>query len=77
VPGFFLFSGEKLREVREDADLTREELALAAHLSFPMIAALEYGQRSPSVPALLRLASAAGVEPGDLVEESPFEAAAR
>ncbi len=76
MPGFFVFSGEKLRGIRESADLSREELALAADLSFQMIAALEYGNRSPSLPALLRLATALDVAASDLVEEGPFEAVA-
>jgi len=78
VPGFFIFSGGKLREAREHQGLSREQLAVASRLSFQMIAALEYGYRRPSRPALMRLAAALGVSPRVLLEEDPeFEAVAR
>jgi len=76
VPGFFAFSGEKLRALREEQDRSREQLAIDADLSFVMIAALEYGYRSPSKAALERLAGALGVSPADLVVPDPDLAAA-
>jgi transcriptional regulator with XRE-family HTH domain len=78
VPGFFVFSPAKFRAARERDDLSREQLAVASRLSFQTIASLEYGYRQPSKAALLRLATALGVSPGDLLEEDlDLEAVAR
>ncbi len=71
MPGFFVFSGSKLREARENEDLSREQLSVASRLSYQMIASLEYGYRRPSKAALLRLAAALGVSPREFLEEDP------
>jgi transcriptional regulator with XRE-family HTH domain len=79
MPGFFVFSGAKLRAVRERVGLSREELALAAELAASSITVLENGYRGPSRAALIRLADALGVSPRELVDEDPAfsEAVAR
>ena len=77
MPGFFAFSGTKLREARERAGKSRELLAVEAQLSYNMITLCERGYRSPSRSALLRIAAALGVPPSELVESDPdFEAIA-
>lgn len=68
LSGFFVFSGTKLRETRETQGLTREQLAVAAQLSFQMVASLEYGSRQPSKAAVLRLAAALGCSPVELLD---------
>lgn len=78
MPGFFVFSGQQLRDVRERLDMSREQLAIASALSASSIAALEAGWRSPSRAALLRLAKALGVSPSELIAADPmFQGVAR
>jgi transcriptional regulator with XRE-family HTH domain len=74
----FIFSGEKLREERERKRLSREQLALTSGLSASSITAFETGWRRPSRAALLRMATALGVSPRNLVDPDPaFSAVAR
>ncbi len=76
MPGFFIFSGELLREAREGQHMSREQLAIASHLSASAITVYENGYRSPSRAAILRLAAALGVDPRALVVDDPmFEVA--
>jgi transcriptional regulator with XRE-family HTH domain len=78
MPGFFVFSGAKLRDARERAGQSREQLALAADLTASTISVYENGYRGPSRAALIRLAEALGVSPRQLVDDDPtFEAVAR
>ena len=67
----FVFSGQRLREVREAQDKPRELLALESDLAASTITALETGHAKPSRAALLRLATALGVPAGELVEPDP------
>jgi transcriptional regulator with XRE-family HTH domain len=77
LSGFFVFSGPRLREIRERKHISREQVAVAADLSYQMILLCERGDRSPSRAALLRLAAALEVHPSELVEPDPeFEAVA-
>jgi transcriptional regulator with XRE-family HTH domain len=72
VPGFFfVFNGQRLREIREDRGLSREALAVAASLSVATVASVELGYRGPSRAALLRLSAALGISPGELLERDP------
>ena len=71
MPGFFIFSGEKLRAERERAGQSREQTALASGLTASTISVYENGYRGPSRAALLRLAAAVGCSPRDLVDEDP------
>jgi transcriptional regulator with XRE-family HTH domain len=75
MPGFFVFSGDKLRAARERAGQSREQLALAADLTASTITVYENGYRGPSRAALIRLAGALGVSPRELVDEDPMFAA--
>lgn len=76
MPGFFVFSGELLREAREGQNMSRERLAIASDLSASAITIYENGYRSPSRAALLRIAAALQVEPRALVVDDPmFEVA--
>lgn len=51
-----------VRRLRRHAGLSQRALAERAGVTQPVIAAYESGRRQPSVPALLRLARAAGFE---------------
>ena len=53
---------EMIRQFRTDADLTRPELAEASGLSKHTIRAYEKGKRVPSVPSLIRIMEATGVD---------------
>lgn len=58
-----------LRELRERADLTQEELAKRAKVARGYVAALEAGhKKNPSVDMLKRLAKALGVPVTELLE---------
>jgi len=71
MPGFFLFSPERMKAIRERRGMSREQLAVDADLSYAMIAALEGGLRNPSRETLICLAAALDVLPRELVDEDP------
>jgi transcriptional regulator with XRE-family HTH domain len=74
----FIFSGTKLREIRERNGFSREQLALAYGGTAASVTVYENGHRRPRRAVLLRLAAALGVSPRDLVDEDPaFTEAAR
>lgn len=58
-----------LREVREDADLTQEEVAKRLRLSRNIVANIENGRRPLHVAELIRLSIAVGVDPARIVSE--------
>lgn len=53
--------GRRLRVVREDRRMTREELAEAVDKSTTFIAGIEYGNKCPSVRSLFLFSQALGV----------------
>jgi transcriptional regulator with XRE-family HTH domain len=53
--------GQKLRELRERKDFTRESLATASGVPFGTIHGYEMGRRAPSLAVTLKLAKALGV----------------
>ena len=59
--------GENLRRARKRARLTQVELSRAAPLDRAAISRLECGERAPDLPTLLRICTALGVEPRDLL----------
>jgi transcriptional regulator with XRE-family HTH domain len=59
--------GENLRRARGRARLTQVELSMAAPLDRAAISRLECGERAPDLPTLLRICTALGVEPRDLL----------
>jgi transcriptional regulator with XRE-family HTH domain len=59
--------GENLRRARKRARLTQVELSMAAPLDRAAISRLECGERAPDLPTLLRICTALGVEPRDLL----------
>ena len=70
--------GGRLKEERDRASLTQDELAKRANIGRTTVANIERGRQSVSVPLLYRLASALGVAPESLlpqcVETSSSEA---
>lgn len=58
-----------LRQLREEAGLTQDQLARKAGVTEAYISMIEAGKRQwPSVPVLRRLAKAFGIEVGELLK---------
>lgn len=57
---------DRLRRLREAAGLSQYALAQRASLSRAVLHRIEAGQRKPSWPVLLRLATALSLDLGDL-----------
>lgn len=62
--------GRNVRKQREAQGLSQEELALEAGMKRSYLSELERGLRNPSVRALGRLATALGVSPHLLIQQS-------
>lgn len=60
--------GENLYRARKDANLSQEGLGFAADLHRTEVGLLERGQRLPRIDTLVKLASALGIAPEDLLE---------
>ncbi len=65
--------GKVLREYRERAALSQEDLADAADLDRTFVGMLERGQRQPSLESLFRIAAALKVAPSTLVARTAAE----
>lgn len=59
--------GERIRVARLSADLSQEQLAVAADLHRTYVGSVERGERNVSVGNLYRLAEALAVDPGSLL----------
>jgi transcriptional regulator with XRE-family HTH domain len=59
--------GRVLRQLRIEAGVTQEGLALSADLARPYMSMLEKGNRNPSLATVFQLAAARGVEPSEMV----------
>ena len=67
-----LYDHTKLTAWRVEADLTREQVCVAVHVSHAWLSALETGQAAaPSLAVLTRLARFYGHEPGELLTWGP------
>jgi transcriptional regulator with XRE-family HTH domain len=62
--------GQVLRRVRLDARRSQEDVAAAAGLSTYYLRELEYGRKSASLSAVVRLAGALGRRPHELIREA-------
>lgn len=60
--------GKNVRALRDEADLSQEELAFRAGMKRGYLSDLERGTRNPIVRCLGRLAKALNVPPGRLLE---------
>ena len=65
--------GNVVRELRQAAGLTQQELALRAGVAQPNIAAYETGQRAPSAAMVARLRAAAPPRPSRVVADHRAE----
>ena len=59
--------GIVLRELREAAGLTQEQLGFDSDLRRTFISVLELGQQQPSLTTVFKLASALGISASDMV----------
>jgi transcriptional regulator with XRE-family HTH domain len=59
--------GQNLRRARRQADLSQEQLGVAAGLHRTEIGLLERGARVPRIDTLVKVASALGIAPGKLM----------
>lgn len=63
--------GEKIRQFREDRDMTVEELANESKSNVELIEKLEAGELIPSLTPLLKIARALGVRLGTFLDDTP------
>ena len=59
--------GNRVKKIRNQKDLTQEELAVKAGLSQTTVGLLEVGKRRVSLRTLQKIASALGVKTKDLL----------
>lgn len=60
--------GANLREIREELELTQEELAARSGVQAGEISRIERGQRDPRVSTVLKLAKALRLPPARLLD---------
>jgi len=63
-----LWVGAVLREFRQEAGLSQDELADRMDVSTPYISMLESGKRYPSIEMLIRVGNALEVRPGAILD---------
>jgi transcriptional regulator with XRE-family HTH domain len=63
--------GDKIRQFREDRDMTVEELANESQSNVELIEKLEAGELIPSLAPLLKIARALGVRLGTFLDDTP------
>ncbi|WP_093011778.1 helix-turn-helix domain-containing protein [Sphingobium sp. YR768] len=56
-----------MRQSRQRAKLTQEQLAFAAAIDLTYVGGIERGKRNPSLLVLARIAAALGTEPAELL----------
>jgi transcriptional regulator with XRE-family HTH domain len=59
--------GRNLKEIREKKCISLRDLALEADLSANTISEIELGKRDPRMTTVVKLASALGIDPADLL----------
>lgn len=66
-----LASGQRLRALRERAELSQLALGAASGITNDTICRIELGRRAPQAATIDRLAKALGVEPERFVSDEP------
>lgn len=59
--------GKNIRKIRENTELTQEQLAHEAGLNRAYVGYIERGERNPSTDTLVKIAKALKVPPKDLL----------
>jgi transcriptional regulator with XRE-family HTH domain len=70
VDGLYRQFGQRLRELRKDADLTQGQVAERVNLKRTSITNIERGRQHIALHQLYLLANAVGAAPGDLLPDS-------
>jgi len=65
--------GKVLRQLRQEAGLTQEQLGFEADLRRTYISSLELGEKQPSLTTILKLAAALGCSAADLIANVELE----
>lgn len=60
--------GEVLRDLRKEAGLTQEQLALEADLRRTFVSLLELGQQQPTLQTIFKLSLALNKKPSDFLK---------
>jgi transcriptional regulator with XRE-family HTH domain len=60
---------ERLRALREDAELTQREMAAKLEISQPAYAAIENGHHAPTLNTIESVAKIFKVEPAELISQ--------
>jgi transcriptional regulator with XRE-family HTH domain len=60
--------GKVLRELRKEAGLSQEKLALEANLQRNYISLIELGHNQPTITTIFKLAEALGMRPSKLIQ---------
>jgi transcriptional regulator with XRE-family HTH domain len=61
--------GKVLRNLREEKNLSQEQLALLSELDRTYISLLERGKRRPTINTLIALSEALEIEPSEIIEK--------
>lgn len=64
--------GDHVRSLREERDLTQEQLAERAGISYKYLGRIELAQVSAGAEVLIRVARALGVPAGELFKTTPL-----
>lgn len=59
--------GDELRNARNNAQLTQEQLSFAAEIDRTYVSMLENNKKSPTVEVLLRICKALGVSASEII----------
>lgn len=59
--------GRRIRQARETAGLTQEDVAYDAGINLSYYGKLERGLNNPTAATLLRVAAVIGIDPGEIV----------
>ena len=60
--------GKKIRQLREEREISREEVAAAADIDQTKLEHIEEGRSTPSMSTLIRIARRLGVRPGTILD---------
>ena len=63
--------GEKIRQIRENHEMSVEELANQSQCSSKIIENIESGELIPSLTPLIKIARALGVRLGTFLDDAP------
>lgn len=62
--------GGRVRDLRVSRGLTQEQLAFEAQIDLTYLGGIERGRRNPSLLVMVRIASALGVAPAELLNKN-------